>query len=131
MKTNLDSAYKNAENLEKEGVWFVVGKAKFLVKRFGGSNSEPVKRALATFHKPYARMIAKDMVSDDDLRAITAKTFVHACLLDWSGVEINGKEEPFEKELAIKFFLALPDLLEDVFAYAQDGSNYREELGNF
>ena len=60
MKTNLDKLYKTNSSLEKDGVWFEISDdVAFLIRRFGGKNSEKVKLALAKYHKPYARQIEK------------------------------------------------------------------------
>ena len=131
MKTNMDSIYKNDKALESGGIWFRVSPTtRFLVKRFGGANSEPVKRALAMYHKPYARQLSQDLLSPEEVALITAKTFVHSCLIGWEGVVIDDKETQFDKETAIKLLVNMPEMLEDLFSYAQDGANYREELGN-
>lgn len=131
METNLDRVYKSDSSLETEGIWFRVSEeTRFLVKRFGGSNSKPVQAALAKYHKPYARLIEKGTIADATLKKIMAETFVSACLIDWEGVVIDKKDTPFDKDIAVKFFTQLPDLLEDLWAYATSGENYREELGN-
>lgn len=131
MKTNLDNFYKTNKKEEKEGIWFDISEdVAFRVKRFGGSNSEAVKRAMAKHHKPYARRIENGSLDAKKEDEIMAKVFVESCLVDWKGVEIDGKDTPFDVETAIKFFINLPDLRIELFEFATSAKTYREELGN-
>jgi len=131
MKTNLDELYKTNTNFEKDGIWLDISeKVGFLVSRFGGANSERVKLALAKYHKPYSRLIEKGTLPIEKETELTIKAFVEACLIDWKGVEIDGKETPFSKEVAIEFFKGLPDLLDELVSQASNSSNYKIELGN-
>lgn len=131
MKTNLDKVFKNDSKSENDGIWFNVNEQTgFLVRRFGGFNSPKIKPALAKYYKPYARQVEAGTLSAEKENEIITRVFVEACLIDWRGVEIDGKETPFEKELAVKFFCSLPELAETIIGYSQDSKNYREDLGN-
>lgn len=130
MKSNLDKHFKQNTNLEKEGVWFEIeGGIKFLVRRFGGSNTE-VKKAMVKYYKPVARLVEKNLLEEDKEKAIMAKAFISACVIDWQGVEIDGQEVPFSFEVAVKLFSELPELLDTLMEYAQDTENYRDDVGN-
>ena len=60
MKTNLDGLYRSNSNVEKEGKWIpVMDGVEFLTKRYGGANSQEVKKAQAKFVKPYSRQLQK------------------------------------------------------------------------
>lgn len=131
MKTNLDTMYKTNTSLESTGVWFEINDdTAFLLKRFGGTNAEAVKRAMATHYKPHARRIENGTLSTEKEDEIMAKVFVEACLLDWRGVVIEDEEKECEKDLAVKFFMALPELRLDLFNYATSAESYKETLGN-
>lgn len=132
MKTNLDSLFKNSEAHEQEGVWFKISEeVGFLIRRFGGYNSAKVKQALAKHYKPYARMVENGTIEQSKEKEIMLKVFCEACMIDWKGVEIDGKIVPFDQETAIKFFLGLPELADTLVSYASDSKNFREDLGNF
>jgi len=131
VKTNLDHLYKTNKSEEKEGIWFDIDEnVGFRVRRFGGENSEAVKRAMAKHHKPYARRIENGSLSTKKEDEIMAKVFVDSCLMDWKGVEIDGKEVEFNVESAVAFFISLPDLRLELFNLATSPQTYREDLGN-
>lgn len=131
MQSNLDKLFKNDKNSESGGIWMEVSEEiKFLVKRFGGFNSQPVKMALAKYYKPYARQVETGTLSADKEREIQNRVFVESCMLDWKGVQIDGQEVPFSKEEAVKLLNSLPELADTLVNYANDPKNYREDLGN-
>lgn len=129
MKSNLDKLFKTNKDLEKSGVWFdLKEEVGFLVKPFLQSNPH-IKAAFAIHYKPFARQIELDTLEAEKQREIMVKIFVQSCLVDWKGIEIEGKIEKFDKDLAIKFLTGLPELFETLMKYAQDFSNYKDELG--
>jgi hypothetical protein len=130
MKTNLDGLFKVSDEIEKEGVWFMVSEtAGFLVKRFNRSNPN-VKAAFAAHFKPYARQIELGTLDQSKEHEIMVKIFVQSSLKDWKGIEIDGAVCPFNKDKATEFFIKLPDLFDLILQYASDFKNYREDLGN-
>lgn len=130
MKSNLDKFFKQDDKVEKEGRWFELENGvKFLVRRFGGSNTE-VKKAMVKYYRPVAKLIDKNLLPEDKEKAIMVKAFVHSCLIDWEGVEIEGEEVPFSFDVAVDLFIGLPELLDTLTEYAQDSENYREDVGN-
>lgn len=132
MKTNIDKFFKNDTALETEGIWFELSdEIGFKVRRFGGANSTKVKASLAKHYKPFAKQVESGTMDPEKEKEIMVKVFVESCLLDWKGVEIDGVVTPMAHEIAIKFFLGLPELMDTLLSYAQDSKNYREELGNF
>lgn len=131
MKSNLDKLYKNNVAMEKEGIDFQVSETiSFKIKRWTGFGSFEVRQKMSHKYKPYIRQIEQGSISEEKSREITIGLFVECCIVDWSGVEIDGELKPFSKEECIKLFIQLPDLCDSLLAYASDGKNYREELGN-
>ncbi len=131
MKTNLDKFYKTDENHEKNGVWFDISDdVGFLVRPFKMTNPR-VKAAMATHYKPYARQVELGTLDSDKQQEINIKLFMDVSLVDWKGVEIDGKLVEFTKENGLKLFLMLPDLFEALWKHAHDFSNYKEDLGNY
>jgi len=131
MKINLDKSFKTDRKMEIEGIWFEISEGvRFKIARFGGSNSVEVKKAMAKFHKPYAKAIEKSLISDEKERSIYCKSFVHSCVIDWEGIEIDGEIAPFSKEKAVEVFCQLPDLLDTLVEHASSQDNYKEDLGN-
>lgn len=131
MKTNLDKFYKTSKKIEQEGIWFKISdEIGFLIKRFGGFNAPEVKASMAKYYRPYAKQIEMNTLSPDKEREVLTRAFVEAVVLDWKGIEIDGKPTPFSKDVAVNFFLGLPDLLETLTSYATNAENFREDLGN-
>jgi hypothetical protein len=131
MKTNLDTLFKTSDSMETSGIWMTISDdVGFLVKRFGGYNSPKVKAATAKYYKPYARLIENGTLAMEKEKEIMTKIFVESSLMDWKGVEIDGKLTPFSKEVAVEFLLSLPELAESLISYASDSKNYKEDLGN-
>jgi len=131
MKTNLDSMFKSNSKNEIDGVWFDISEdVGFHIKRFGGMNSPAIKKALAIHHKPYARLIEKGLLEEAKERRIYTRVFVEACMINWKGVEIDGEFKDFSDELAVEFFVGLPELLDTLVDYAQTNSNYADDVGN-
>lgn len=131
MKTNLDSMFKTSEEFETKGIWFDINETTgFLVRRFGGFNSQKVKASLAKYMKPYAYQIEKKTLEDSKSVEIMARVFVESSVIDWRGVVIDGEAKDFSPDLAVALFVKLPELFDTLHKYASDSSNYREELGN-
>lgn len=135
MRTNLDKKFKMDNGLEQNGVWVVVAEdVEFLVKRFGGFNSQKVRAAMAEYLKPYAKKIEAGTLSPEKEHEVGVKVFVESCMADWKGVkeEVDGKlvDIPFSNENAIKLFCQLPELFSTLVSEAQNSENYKEILGN-
>lgn len=138
MKTNLDGIFKTDSKMEEEGNWFNISdEIGFLLRRFNDSNPN-VRKAMATYFKPYARQIDMGTMDPAKEREIMVKLFVNSSMINWKGIEIEGKAAEFSTTLAVKFFLGLPDLFETLMKYAQDFRNFKleedegskEDLGN-
>lgn len=131
MSSNLDKFFKTNKMLETDGIWFdVSNETGFKMKRFGGYNSPAVKALMNKYYKPYAKMIENDSLPKDKQDEIMAKVFVESSMIDWKGVEVEGKEIPFTVEAAVKLLVGLPELNDTLFKYASDFNNFREDLGN-
>lgn len=140
MKTNLDAMFKTERDLEANGIWMEVYEdTAFLVKRMGGQN-DAFNKLYNKKIKPYARRIKNDTMDPKLEGKIYIETFVDACLTDWRGVVIDGKDADFDKEVAKKLLLdpSYSSLTSALIAHATDISNYQnivdedadEALGN-
>lgn len=131
MKTNLDVIFKTNKVAEREGQWFELNeKTAFLIRRFNATNPHS-KGAMAKYYKPYARQIENDTLSVEKNQEININLFLDVCLVDWKGVEIDGKATPYDRETGLKLFQGLPDLFDALWKHANDFKNFREDLGNF
>ncbi len=131
MKSNLDVLFKTDKSLETEGIWIDFSeKIGFLCKRFGGYNAPGVKRAVAKYHKPYARQIEKGTLPPEKEARILTRAFVESTMIGWKGIEVDGEEIEFSVEAAVDLLTDLPDLLEEIIKASSDYENYKEDLGN-
>ncbi len=130
MKTNLDEFFKTDAEAEKNGKWFDLNKKiSFLLRPFKGTNPR-VKAAIATHYKPYARQIEMDTLDPVKDREIKIKLFITVCMVDWKGIEVDGKPFPYSPENALTILTALPDCFETLWKYVNDFDSFKEELGN-
>lgn len=132
MRTNLDKKFRTDKNLEQQGVDLVLDSGVVLrVKRFGGSNSVEMQKALARHYKPVAQKISAGVLTPAEINAIDAKILADACLVGWTGVtDENGAEVPFSKEKAVEILSELPELTSTVMSYASNYETFREDVGN-
>lgn len=131
VKSNLDGLFKTDKKQESEGIWFEIQDGiKFKVKRFGGMNNQSAKGALAEYHKPYAAVIASGTLPDEKNLEISVKVFVKACMVDWAGVQLDGKDVEFSFDNAVKLLTSLPELTQVLIQHASDKDNYKVDLGN-
>lgn len=130
MKTNLDKFFKTNDDLAKNGVDFALDeKTSFRLRHFNATNPR-VKAAVAAHYKPYARQIDLGTLDQDTQNSIQIKLFIDISLVGWQGVEIDDKEVECTPENAFKLFKALPTLFDTLWKYANDHTNYKEDLGN-
>lgn len=131
MKTNLDIDYKTNEDLEKNGVNMALNKdVSFRVRRFNSSNPR-VKAAMATYYKPYARLIEMGTMPPEKAEELNIRLFIDVCLVSWEGLtDENGEPIPFSKEKAFDVLKSLPDVFATLWKNANDFANFKEELGN-
>lgn len=134
MKSNLDKLFKTNHDAEANGVWFMINdELGFRVRRFSEANPA-MQQVMSKFFKPYARQLELGTLSAEKSREVMTRVFVHGCLVDWQGVEIDGQASvPFSKEKAVELLIALPDLFKTLMDYAQKIDSYKEEtedLGN-
>lgn len=131
MSTNLDSLFKNDTKSEESGVIFDIGNGvNFTLRRFGGVNSKKVQKAVAFYHKPYARLIELGTMDEKLLEVINIKVFCESCLVTWEGIEMDGQKLECNLDNAVKLFVELPELFATLFKHANDTANYKSDLGN-
>jgi hypothetical protein len=132
MKTNLDSLFKTDSSLEKDGIWFDISpEIAFHLRRFGGSNAQKVKQAMAKYHKPYAKLIEADRLGIEETNLVMAKVFVDSCLISWKGIkDEEGKDIAYSFDNAVKLFTDLPELFNTLFNYCSGVESFKEDLGN-
>lgn len=91
--------FKTDLNRELDGVWVDIGKeARLKIARIGNPAYKETFRRLA---KPYQRQIRTGTLSDEVAERILAQSLAESVLLDWEGLEENGKPLPYSKKAAL------------------------------
>ena len=130
MKTNLDKHFKVDEKYAKEGVEFAIDdKTHFRLRYFNAANPR-VKAAMAAHYKPYARQIDLGTLDQETQLKIRIKLFIDISLVSWKGIEDDGKELECNPENALALFTHLPTMFGSLWDYANDHTNYKEDVGN-
>ncbi len=119
---------------EVDGIRFVVGQNTdgtdigFTLARAGGRN-KAVDADVLKRTEPYRRQLQAGTLSEETAERLNVETFCAAILKGWDGVT-NRKGEPIEYnfENAVQLMLDLPDLHNSLRAFANNMSNYREQV---
>ena len=126
-KSNLDKYYKTNQTMETEGNWFQIDEnVRFRCKRFGGKNRDAVRKAEIQYRKPFARLIEAGRLSAEKEVAIGVKVFVDACLVDWEGVEWEGKPLEFSFDNAVMLLTEYPDLATELMIHSGSTQNFQD-----
>lgn len=122
---DLLKAFSTNKKKEEEGVW-VEGPdgAKFLIARMGNKRAVKLAERLMRPHRAAQR---KGNLDDKVLTSVTYQVMADTILLDWKGVKIGGKEEPYSPELGKRLFNEIPDFADFVSDYAQQMKQYQDD----
>lgn len=128
---SLSKTYKR----DKTRTWIAVD-SQFEVELGYFSVRSPEYQAVFTKNiMPVRKLAEKNMLPPAKDREIAIKTFVEACCFDWRTVTPDGYRNevefedgvwlPFTRENAVKVFVALPDLYNEVIDVARELSNFQ------
>ena len=141
------SRYSTDKNVEKQGVWFSVLAdsdgaeiCAFRIARAGGANTKH-SQALNRLTKPHRRQIARDMMPVGKMQSLQRQAFSDACVLGWRGaISIKDGETPegkpiwvevgerFTKANCAALFEQLPDLADELLAFANSPAAYKTDI---
>lgn len=124
---DLSTAYKANEKLELEGIWYKPAQApgcRFLLAFAGHTNRQLVK-VMARLTKPYAKLIANNMVDPDILNDLMVQAFSESVILNWENIQFEGAELSYSRDNCIKLMKALPHLFKELQEVAQTEYLYR------
>jgi hypothetical protein len=82
-----------------EGAWLALGDAEIKIARLG---SPRYQSAVTRRLKPHRESLELGVMSDADAQKITIELLADFILLDWKGVELDGKPLPYSRENAIQ-----------------------------
>ena len=87
--------YKTDKDAESEGVWEDCGEG--LRVKVARANNPHHQRVIENMMRPYRRQISNGSLSNEKMTEITVKAMAECLLIDWEGVEIDGKNVPYSR----------------------------------
>ena len=120
---DLAKKYKTDEEAEDNGAWIDWGDgAKLKIARVGNNNYQRRAQALM---KPHRHARDRGTISEEIQTDIVTKCIAETVLVDWEGIEYDGKPIKYSSKNAEKLLNELKDFREDVLLVANDLSNFR------
>ena len=122
---DLARKYKTDSEAEDNGAWIDWGEgAKLKIARVGNPNYQRRAQALM---KPHRHARDRGTISDDVQTSIITQCLAETGLVDWEGVEFDGKPIKYSPKAAEKLLNELKDFREDILLVANDLSNFRAD----
>ena len=111
---------------EKEGVWYDIAEGlRMRIARIGNPNYQKRFQILS---KPYRRSIRRGTLSDDVAEKLLVQCMSETIVLDWEGVEDEGKEIPYSKDAAVDLLTKYPELRGYINDIANELEGFQEEF---
>lgn len=112
---------------EKKGVWIPIGEgAELLIARWG--NPDMIKVSERLMEPAEIRQAFRHgALSEEKAQEINTEIMAEAILLNWRGLEENGKAIPYSKEKAIEL-LRIKDFSGLVTQISKTQENYRAQV---
>jgi hypothetical protein len=122
---DIGKTFGTNESKEEQGVWVKgPGKSEFLVARQG--NKKFIKLS-AEVTKPHRRLIEKGLADDSLLEDIAAEVTSRTVLLDWKGVEEDGKPLQYSNAAAKAYLLKYKDFADFIAGVSRSVQVYKDE----
>jgi len=126
MALDLKKTYATDKEKEIEGVWEDFGDGcRIKIARAGNPNYEKEFQRLI---KPHRKALRRNSLSNDVAKELYAKCMARAIVLDWEGLEEDGKDIPYSVENAERILLQYPDLSQHIQEISESAETFRQEL---
>jgi len=110
---------------EQEGVVHEMGDGlKIKIARIGNPNYQKRFQVLS---KPHRRALRRGTLSDEVAEKLLVKCLAETIVLDWEGLEEQGKPIPYSTENAIRILTDYPELRNYVNDIANELEGYQAE----
>ena len=117
--------YGTDENKEKEGIWQDMGDGiRIRIARIGNPNYQKLFQRLS---KPHRKAIRRGTLKEDVAEALMIECMAETIVLDWEGIELDGKKLPYSKENAVMILTEFKDLREYINDFANEMEAYMQE----
>ena len=110
--------------LEEEGAWFDVGDGGRL--KIARRNNRRYREHLRRLTRGKEQQLRLNVLPEAAAEEMLVKALAGCVLLDWKGIEIDGKEVQYSEATAAEFMRAYPDFRELVDALADDIEAFRQ-----
>ena len=111
---------------EQEGVWYDIAEGlRMKIARIGNPNYQKRFQAIS---KPYRRSIRRGTLSDDIAEKLLVQCLSETIVLDWTGVEDEGKEIPYSVEASIALLTKYPELRGYINDIANELEGFQEDF---
>lgn len=122
------------QNMAEEGVWIDFFEDSKL-KIAQAQNSKHQAFINVTYKQHRRKLDIENKAADDLAETISIEGYARHVLRDWSGITVNGKDEPYSPELAMELMVAVPLLRKEVEEQSRRLQNFQtaeqlEDLGN-
>lgn len=136
---NLFKQFRRNDDLIKHGARFVAGmtddekEISFMIARAHQSNEvfqTAVQRGLEAKRRTLDSLAKSDKIAEGKLRSkIVLSAFAEHCIKSWENVrDENDQVLEYSEESIQKIATMLPELIEEMFEFASDDSNYVGEF---
>ena len=111
---------------EEAGVWLDIGQGARV--RVGRDTSPTYRKKLQDIIRPYRGAIAAGAMDDRAAHGLFCKAAAGTILLDWSGIEVDGKPLAFSVDAAEQLMVDVPDFYKTIKAFSEDAALYRDQI---
>ena len=109
---------------EEVGVWVDIGQgARVKIAR---ETSTRYRERLRDVLRPYRGSIVAGALSDEQAQKLFAKAAAGTLLLDWQGIEEDGKALAFSMDAAEQMMAELPDFYRAIESFSKEAALFRD-----
>ena len=123
---DLKKEYGTDKNKELDGVWEDMGNGcKVLIARIGNENYSKVFRRIS---KPYQNAIRRGTLGNDKAEDLLIQAMAECIVLDWTGLEEDGKKVKYSREECIRVLKEYKDFRDHVSELANSMELFKREM---
>lgn len=110
---------------ESAGVWIEIGQGARV--KVGRSTSPQYRKKLQEVIRPHRGVINANAMDDAEAHKLFARAAAGTLLIDWAGIEIDGKPVQFSVDAAEQIMIDIPDFYNAIKGFADDAALFREQ----
>ncbi len=113
------------QKAEEAGTWVDIGQGARI--RVARNTNTRYREKLRDILRPYRGAISANALDDKTSHALLAKAFAGTVLLDWQGIEEDGKPLAYTIEDAERLLRDAPEFYRSVESFASDVGLFRDQ----